>query len=82
MGETIGEGNTRRVLETTDRNRKRMQFRNHLSRRTINIQIHDSDYRQEVTGQANERKDPRDEKTIEMIKQNTYEKTKIQYPKH
>ena len=38
-----------------------MQFRDHLSRRTTNIQIHDSDYRQEVTGQANEGKDPRDE---------------------
>ena len=66
-----------------------MQFRNHLSRRTINFQIHDSDYRQEVTGQANERKDPRDEennrndytKHIRKEKQEKYNTRSINHNK-
>ena len=56
----------------------------HNSRRTTHFQIHDRNYGQETPRQTNEREESRDEKkTIELIKQNTYEKTtKTQYRKH
>ena len=38
-----------------------MQFRQYISRRITNIQIHDGDNRQETTGQTNERENIRDE---------------------
>ena len=37
--------NTRRILEKTNRDRKRMQLQYNISRRTTNIQIHDSYHR-------------------------------------
>ena len=47
----------RRLIEI----KKRMQFREHNSRRITHIKIHDRNYGQETSGQINERKETRDE---------------------
>ena len=51
-----------------------MQFQYNLCRRTADIQIHDRNHRQKNTGQIDERKTLELKKTIELIKQKTYEK--------
>ena len=71
LGQTNGRRITRRILEKVDRNRKRMQFQHNFSPRTTDIQIYDGNHRQKTTVETNERKNIR---TIELIKQNTYEK--------
>ena len=74
LGETIRRRNTGVFLEKTNRNRKRMQLRLYIGRRTANLQIHDRNNRQETTGQNKERENTGTKENSELIKQNTYEK--------
>ena len=53
-----------------------MQLRLYIGRRTVNLQIHDRNNRQETTGQNNERENTGTEEKIELIKQKTYKKNK------
>ena len=55
LGKTNGR-HTRRILEKTDRNRKRIQLQHDPSRRTIDIQSFDSNHRQKLKGQDDGRK--------------------------
>ena len=74
LAQTNGRRITRRVLEKINRNRKGMQLQNIFGRTFTDIQIHDGNHREKTARQIDEGKTLELKKTIELIKQNTYEK--------
>ena len=80
-GKTNGNGNIRRTLAETDRDRERMQLWNYNSQRIISkfmTAITDKKLRDKLMKE----KKPEKKKTIDMIEQNTTKKNKIGYRKH
>ena len=75
LGQTNGRRISRRILEKNNRIRKGKQLQHNLSQRITDIQTYDDNHRQKAARQIDEGEIIRiEKKTIELFKQNTYEK--------